>query len=275
MIQLDYDTTINFTIFENQYNTKPIKHAKALYSQFLTAISKPKIGAKNSNNSFVGGVVTPKRNNENVKSRSLITLDYDDIPHDIEHLFDHISSKFEYAFAMYSTHNHSDFNHKFRVVIPLNQELVISDQKYKRLVEYITSVMLDTPFVDPASFVLSQIMHFPTCTNIDNYFFDYVDEQLLDPTPILDNLPDDTEVKVRPTEEWIDILNGISEGGRNIAAAQLAGHLLSHNIHPNIAYEVLVMWNSRNVPPLDDKELDRTFDSILKKEVRQRELYSF
>ena len=50
MIELDYDTTINFTIFENQYNTKPIKHAKALYSQFLTAISKPKIGAKNSNN---------------------------------------------------------------------------------------------------------------------------------------------------------------------------------------------------------------------------------
>ena len=37
MIELDYDTTINFTIFENQYNTKPIKHAKALYSQFLTA----------------------------------------------------------------------------------------------------------------------------------------------------------------------------------------------------------------------------------------------
>ena len=24
MIELDYDTTINFTIFENQYNTKPI-----------------------------------------------------------------------------------------------------------------------------------------------------------------------------------------------------------------------------------------------------------
>lgn len=274
MSELDNDATVSFTIFENQYNTTPIKQAKSTYSTLLHALSKPKIGRKNSNHSFVGGVVSPTRKNDNVQSRSMLTLDYDDIPHDINHLFDHISSRFDYAFAMYSTHNHSDLKHKFRVIIPLKKELHITPNKYKRLIECVTAVMLDAPFVDPASYVISQVMHFPTCADASNYFFDYVDEELLDAEPILDDLPDEDDVKVTPTEEWLDVLKGINEGGRNIAAAKLAGHLLSHNIHPNIVYEMLVMWNERNVPSLTINELDRTFNSILKKEIQRRQLYS-
>lgn len=275
MIELDNDVTVQFTIFKDQYNTTPLHQVELLYSDFLTILSEPKIGKKNTNNSFVGGIVAPTRKNNNVRSRCMLTLDYDDIPHDIEHLFEHVSSRFEYGFAMYSTHNHSEFNHKFRLVIPLKETINISSNKYKRLIEHVSNEMLDSPFVDPASAVISQVMHLPTCTNGADYFFDYVDEELFDANTVLNELSDDEDIKITPTEEWLDVLKGISEGGRNIAASKLAGHLLSKNVHPNIVYEMLIMWNERNSPELSQKELDRTFDSILKKEIEQREVYRY
>ena len=275
MIQLDNDTQLQFTIFKDQYTVKPLNQVKLDYSQFLDILSEPKIGRKNSNNSFVGGIVAPERKNANVKNRCMLTLDYDDIPHDIEHLFDHISSNFDYSFAMYSTHNHTEFHHKFRLVIPLSEPIEISANKYKRLIEYVSEELLKAPFFDPASAVLSQVMHLPTCTDENNYFFDYVDEKLFDVNHILNNLPDDEDIKVTPTEEWLKLLKGINEGGRNIAASKLAGHLLNKDVHPNIVYEFLTMWNERNVPKLSENELDRTFNSILKKEIEVRKLYSF
>lgn len=267
---LDNDVEIKFTIFKDQFTPAPLKQAKAMYSQFLKAIERPKIGRKNSNNSFVGGVVVHHRKNDNVKSRSLITLDFDDIPRGIEHLFDHIADNFEYSFAMYSTHNHSEEHHKFRVIIPLAVSVDITPRKYKRLVEYICTQLLKAPFVDPSSYVISQVMHFPTCLDESNYFFDYVDEELLDVRLLIEELPDDDDVKVTTTEEWLDILGGISEGGRNIACAKLTGHLLQNNVHENVTYKIIELWNEQNNPPLSDKELNRTFESILRKEIERR-----
>ncbi|WP_081867082.1 bifunctional DNA primase/polymerase [Halobacillus karajensis] len=79
-----------------------------------------------------------------------------------------------------------------------------------------------------------------------------------------------TEAQKRPVSHWREILQGAGEGGRNEATASLVGHLLRRGIDTEVAYELTVLWNEgRNDPPLDIRELDKTFNSILRSEVER------
>ena len=274
-VELDNDVKVKVTVFKNQYTTTPISNLEGNYSDLLTMLSTPKIGTKNSNDSIVGGTVTPKRNNENVRNRSLITLDFDDIPGYIDHLFDHISSEWEYAFAMYSTHNHTAFEHRFRVLIPLDKPYEMTAFEYKQLVKEVVK-MMDCDFVDPASLVISQIMYLPTIESEDSeFFFDYIDEEIFNPTNILNNVDEEVEFERTEPSEWLNLLDGLAEGGRNIALTRLAGHLLSNNIHPDVAYKLCECWNDTNSPPLDFKEFDNTFNSILRSHLQERAKFEY
>lgn len=64
---------------------------------------------------------------------------------------------------------------------------------------------------------------------------------------------------------------GVEEGGRNVAAATMAGHYLARDIAPDSVWLLLVEWNKRNRPPLEEDELKTTFNSMRKKDDRQRE----
>ena len=274
-VELDNDVNIKFTLFENQYNTTPIGNLEGKYSDLLTLLSTPKIGRKNSNNSLVGGTVTPTRNNDNVKNRSLITLDFDDIPKYIDHLFEHIQSTWEYAFAMYSTHNHTEFEHRFRVIIPLDKPYEVDSHQYKQLVREVVK-MMDCEFIDPASLGISLVMHLPTIAHGDQeFFFDYVDEEIFNPTDIIENIPAETKFERVAPSEWLDLLDGSGEGGRNIALSRLSGHLLSNGIHPDVAWKLCECWNMTNSPPLDDKEFETTFNSILRSHLREKAKFEY
>lgn len=80
-----------------------------------------------------------------------------------------------------------------------------------------------------------------------------------------------TEVKVSANEhaqkndgnKFIDILrNGTSAGDRNQTAASLVGHLMKTVKDPNEVWEIINLWNMKNTPPLDQRELKKTFDSV-------------
>lgn len=66
-----------------------------------------------------------------------------------------------------------------------------------------------------------------------------------------------------------DLFAPAPEGGRNHAAARLAGWLLKTCRDPEAAYIQLRQWNTRNAPPLPEHELRRTFDSIARREATQ------
>jgi hypothetical protein len=66
-----------------------------------------------------------------------------------------------------------------------------------------------------------------------------------------------------------DLFAPAPEGGRNHAAARLAGYLLKTCRDPEAAYVQLRQWNGRNPSPLPDYELRRTFDSIARREAGQ------
>ncbi|MBD7985316.1 bifunctional DNA primase/polymerase [Sporosarcina sp. Sa2YVA2] len=73
------------------------------------------------------------------------------------------------------------------------------------------------------------------------------------------------------SSHWHKLMQGLAEGeGRNPAAASLVGHLLSRRVDLLLVYEMMHLWNERNDPPLDQKELDTVIASIAKKEFERR-----
>jgi len=50
----------------------------------------------------------------------------------------------------------------------------------------------------------------------------------------------------------------------------LIGHLLAKKIDYRIAYELVMLWNIRNEPPLDDKVVINAFNNILRREAARR-----
>lgn len=65
---------------------------------------------------------------------------------------------------------------------------------------------------------------------------------------------------------------GVSEGGRNVGVARLAGHLLRRFVDPETTHELLQAWNAaRCRPPLAPEEVTKAVGSIARKELRRRE----
>lgn len=274
MIELDNDADITFTMFKNERAGKPLKLVATTFSHFLTVISKPKIGSKNSNYAFVGGEVKEWRNNKNTVNRSLLTIDIDDIPGDVD-VYSQVSQNFYYAFALYSTHNHSKDAPRYRLVIPIDKPYELSPEAYRGVIQHVCGEILKIDYYDHASEVLSQLMYFPTTETPSEYEMHYQDEEVFKLSSILGDIEIIPTEEIRPKENtyWINVLSGLSEGegkGRDSTAASLLGHLLRRYVDPYVAYELMVCWNERNNPPLEQKDLQRIFKSILSSEMQRR-----
>lgn len=67
------------------------------------------------------------------------------------------------------------------------------------------------------------------------------------------------------------IVDGLGDtGGRNNALASFIGGLLFRNVDPEKAYQLAKLVNTNTPDCLTQSELDRTFESMLKKELRRR-----
>lgn len=270
MIELDYDTPINFTVFKDQYKPKPLQFVEGPFSKLLSFIENVKIGDKNTNYCFVGGEVKEHRNNENTVSRSILTIDYDDIPADVD-FYSEVSSQLDSGFAIYSTHNHKPESPRYRLIIPLDKTYKLTPDEYRASVQYVANKILEMDYYDPASEVISQVMFLPTVSkeNKDNYIFKYVDEEPLELEPILSIAEVQRVIKNKPIvddEVWESIAQGLTEGeglGRNSAMTKIVGHLLQKDVNPTLAYYLAMHWDSNNQPTLlENGEFDRTFESI-------------
>lgn len=75
----------------------------------------------------------------------------------------------------------------------------------------------------------------------------------------------------KAADYWRDLwINGVSEGGRNDAVSRLAGHLLRLRLDPLLVLDMMQMWNATRVrPPLPDKEIEITVNSVGGKELKR------
>lgn len=68
----------------------------------------------------------------------------------------------------------------------------------------------------------------------------------------------------RSVADWRQLVReGVPEGQRNSTIASFAGHLLWHQVDPEVVLELLLAWNRmRCRPPLDDAEVAQVIDNI-------------
>lgn len=84
-----------------------------------------------------------------------------------------------------------------------------------------------------------------------------------------------TEGQARSQKHWDEILKGVGAGQRNESAASLIGMAVASMADPSdakqlkVQYDLIQSWNQRNNPPLEEKELRRTFQSIVEREVQK------
>lgn len=71
------------------------------------------------------------------------------------------------------------------------------------------------------------------------------------------------------SDEWGELLSGVNVGERNNTLARLAGRYL-YKLGSHETYEILKIWNANLTNPLSRNELDKTFSSILKREIKKR-----
>ncbi|WP_295493563.1 primase alpha helix C-terminal domain-containing protein [uncultured Streptococcus sp.] len=234
----------------------------------------------------ISGKVTPekngsyKRNNSSLIYRDLIFLDYDDIQGTSESFIEAVSSAlFGYSYILYPTIKHCLEKPRFRLVV--KPDNVMNEAIYKQVVKEIAD-KIGLPF-DMTSLTWSQLQGLPVTTGKVEDYQKIVEHGLDYPVPKVE-----PRAKQEATEFYkprasgqrsmtmriIDTLfHGFGdEGGRNVAVTRFVGLLLSKWVDADVAtaYELTTIANSVTDNPLPEQELERTFESIVKSEIRKR-----
>ena len=224
-----------------------------------------------------------KRNNSSLIYRDLIFLDYDDIQGTSESFIEAVSSAlFGYSYILYPTIKHCLEKPRFRLVV--KPDNVMNEVAYKQVVKDIAD-KIGLPF-DSTSLTWSQLQGLPVTTGDPDNYQRYVNRGKDYPVPkARQNLT--TQKNTSPytpktsgqksiTMRVIDtLLHGFGdEGGRNVALTRFVGILLNRWVECDIetANELTQIANSVTSSPIPDQELDRTFESIVKAEIRKRGL---
>lgn len=261
---------IDIALYNNISANSFRESQKIKWSELVNALKKPlKKATKYQRGVVLFGTVAEGgyRNNENVISRSALVLDYDNITVDTD--FNKlISDQIKYSYIIHSTYNHSKSDKRYRLIIPCNTP--ISPDVYSYAVKNLANG-LNIEGYDPQSEIASQVMALPCVKdNGETYEFyyqegDYMESKIFQKHYDQSIKQDKGHRGAFLSNEWLDYLKPLSEGeGRNTSLTKLLGHLLAHNVNVNVAYYLLRAWNNEHNIPLNIKEFDKTFNSILK-----------
>ena len=228
-----------------------------------------------------------RRNDANLIYRDLIFLDYDNITITSEEFKATVEKAIgDYSYIIYPTIKHTEEKPRFRLVVkpsePMNKET------YKAVVTEIADkigLMYDT-----ASLTWSQLQGLPVTTGKRHEYVKTIHDEGTKPYPVPKyegSKP--TTIKQKNTNGYSirspnerksltvkiieTLFNGFGEeGGRNVACASFVGMLFNRYVNFDLAtaYQLTVMANNNTPEPLPEDELDRTFESIVRKEYSTR-----
>jgi putative DNA primase/helicase len=166
-----WSTFVN-RISETQRTAETVKQYRELKKPMQDAI-------KDVGGFFGGYLVGGKRSNSTVQCRQLITLDIDEGKSDMWELFINMC---DFAGAMYTTHKHTPKAPRYRLLVPLAEE--VSAEEYeaiaRKIAEYIDIDMFDDTTFQPARF-----MYWPSTSKDGEYVFNYQDSKWLDGKALL------------------------------------------------------------------------------------------
>ena len=219
-----------------------------------------------------------KRNNASLIYRDLIFLDYDELEANIDFPSVVENALHGYSYIVYPTIKHTKEKPRYRLVVKPSDGM--TEQTYRQTVQEIAS-KIGLPF-DSTSLTWSQLQGLPVTTG------DPADEKIVNrgrAYPVAKTVTGSQKPHYhtpRPsgnktiTMRVLDtLLHGFGdEGGRNVAVTKFVGLLLSKWVNADVAtaYELTTIANSVTNNPLSEQELERTFESIVKAEIRKRDV---
>ena len=231
----------------------------------------------------LSGKVTPdkngsyKRNNSSLVYRDLIFLDYDEIETGVNLPKIVFEKLWEYSYIIYPTIKHTANKPRYRLVV--KPSYAMNEQTYRQTVQEIAD-KIGLPF-DSTSLTWSQLQGLPVTTGdpadyekIVNRGRDYpVAKTVTSNQKPHYHTPRQSGNKTITMRVLDTLLHGFGdEGGRNVAVTRFVGLLLSKWVDADVAtaYELTTIANSVTNNPLPVEELARTFESIVRAEIRKR-----
>ena len=132
---------------------------------------------------FVGGQLNgSRRKSESVISRSLVTLDLDNIPAgQTEDILKRVEG-LGCAYVVYSTRKHESAAPRLRVILPTDRDLTADE--YEPVARKLAS-LIGIEFCDPTTFDVSRLMYWSSCCRDSEYIFTYSDKPFVSVDGIL------------------------------------------------------------------------------------------
>ncbi|CAD0119535.1 primase alpha helix C-terminal domain-containing protein [Streptococcus thermophilus] len=218
-----------------------------------------------------------KRNNASLIYRDLIFLDYDELEDSTDFPSVVNNALHGYSYIIYPTIKHTKEKPRYRLVVKPSDKM--DEQTYKQTVQEIAN-KIGLPF-DNTSLTWSQLQGLPVTTGDPNNYERIVNRGRS--YPVANTVTDSQEPHYHTprqsgnktiTMRVLDtLLHGFGdEGGRNVAVTKFVGLLLSKCVNADVAtaYELTTIANRVTDNPLPVEELARTFESIVKAEIRKR-----
>lgn len=182
------------------------------WSEFVDRLGKPKITAetldeflsysksKQDDIKDVGGFVGGKlkgnlRRSEAVKSRSLITLDLDNLAYEDDTKIIKTLNGLGCAYVVYSTRKHQTTKPRIRVIFPLAED--VSADEYEPIARKVAE-FIGLRYCDPTTFQAVRLMYWPSHSIDSDYVFTYADKPMLDGAAILNMYVDWKDVTSWP-----------------------------------------------------------------------------
>lgn len=160
---------IKISIVKNRFDNKPVNHT-CTYNELLTLLTTFTRASKENAPSFIAGHFTDERRiNENLESRTLITLDIDKYSGTLDDLIVTLKQLDKYRYIAYSTASHTSDKPCIRVVLFLSNEIETS--KYKELAKRFVSTLskeLQSSLDLEASTTANKVFRLPIFPH-DNY----------------------------------------------------------------------------------------------------------
>ncbi|WP_233640511.1 primase alpha helix C-terminal domain-containing protein [Staphylococcus equorum] len=282
-IKLDNDFRISIIQYDSLYANSFRDFDTWNWSDWLNKLQIPMINENKYKRGLVlyGDVEDSNgcekyRKDDNIINRSVIALDYDDIT-DFKGLNDTIHKQLEgYSWAFHTTYNHTTDKPRIRLMVPVNEPVSADDyRKHTQALAHKIGYKIDEGSYQPSRAMALPVRpdknipfifkynDAPAITNDDLNELSTAVENTKKDKPITVNYSN--QYKKRDSSYWRDLAFGVGEGERNQALASISGYLLRRYVDAHLVYGLVTAWGKSCNPPMDDSEINKTFNSILKK----------
>lgn len=296
LFNFKYDDYLHILFYQTLNDKGTTKAKEIKWSEWCEFLTKPKVSQLNKYanglaiygdvedgvDERTGEIIEHRRLKEHVLWRQVFSFDYDDID-DLQRFVSNIKSRLRhFAYFAYSTYRHRDVKDKnndqlrprFRVLIPVDD--ILKPDEYTKFGAALNRFIGEN--IDETSLNPIQLSALPTVLNNDvpfhwfhndAPFIKYTDLEKcysMYPQNNVESISKDSKsYQKKDTSHWSNIAFGVGEGERNVSLASITGHLLQKGVDLNLVRGLIMAWGETCTPPINRKEVKKTFNSIMRK----------